>query len=83
MSITLTALATIGWYAGNIAGCARRDRIVTQEDADKVAEALRLSPAFNDLADRGYSVKKIIDILGLNHARGNEFEKITGVTWPL
>lgn len=83
MSITLTALATIGWYAGNIVGCAQRDRIVTQEDADKVAEALRRSLVFNVLADNGHSVEKIIDILELRNARGDEFEKITGVPWPL
>ena len=83
MSITLTAFATIGWYVGNIAGCAQRDRIVTQEDADKVAEALRQSYIFNAYVDDGHSVEEIIDILGLRHARGSEFEKITGVPWPL
>lgn len=83
MSITLTALATIGWYAGNIVGTAQRDRIVTQEDADRIAEALRQSLTFNVLVDNGHTVEEIIDILGLRHARGEEFEKITGVPWPL
>lgn len=83
MAITLIALATISGYVGSIAGHARKMRIKSPEDCEKVAEALRKSAVFNNLVDQGYSVEEIIEKLCLRDARGEEFEKITGVPWPL
>lgn len=83
MPITLTAIATLGGYAGFIYGKAQNLRIKTEEDKQKITVALRKSKIFKEYCEKGYSVEEIIDILGLQTARGEEFEEITGVPWPL
>lgn len=83
MPITLTAIATLGGYAGFISGKAQTLRIKTEKDRQKIAEALRKSAIFNEYCKKGYSAEEIIDVLGLRFARGEEFEEITGIPWPI
>lgn len=63
---------------------AHQNRIKGPEDVQKIADALRRSKRFNDELSRpGATVDSVMQKLGLLHARGAEFERITGVPWPL
>lgn len=56
----------------------------TKQEIDALANALRASRRFNDeLKKPGATVESVMQKLGLKHAKGKEFERITGVPWPL
>jgi isoaspartyl peptidase/L-asparaginase-like protein (Ntn-hydrolase superfamily) len=56
----------------------------TPEEIKKLAAALRASRRFQEeLKKSGATTDSVIEKLGLKHARGKEFERITGVPWPL
>ena len=72
--------ATAAWvgYQGN------KLRVKSPEDMKKIAEALKRSKRFNnELNKPGATVDSVMQKLGLLNARGVEFERITGVPWPL
>jgi len=83
-------LSTIGklFLAGSAAwilGRASHLRIKgTPAEIDALANALKASKVFRDeLKKPGATVDSVMDKLGLKHARGKEFERITKIPWPL
>jgi len=73
--------ATAAWVLGR----ASQLRIKgTRQEIDALANALKASRRFNqELNKSGATVDSVMNKLGLKHARGKEFERITGVPWPL
>ena len=56
----------------------------TKKEIEALTKALKASKRFNDeLKKPGATVDSVMNKLGLKRARGKEFEKITGVPWPL
>ena len=73
--------ATAAWVLGKSSQLKIKGR---KQESDAWAKALRASKRFNDeLENTGATVESVMQKLGLKHARGKEFERITGVPWPL
>lgn len=71
------AAACVGYKANKL-------RVKSPEDIQKIANALKHSKRFNDELNKpGATVDSVMQKLGLLNARGAEFERITGVRWPL
>ena len=73
--------ATAAWVLGKTSKLRIKG---TKQEIDALAAALRSSRKFRqELRKPGATVESVMDKLGLKHARGKEFERITGVPWPL
>ena len=56
----------------------------TKREIEALSNALKASRRFNDELNKpGATVDSVMNKLGLKTARGKEFERITGVPWPL
>ena len=75
--------AYLAYIAGNIHGKASRNLVRGKEAKRKVAEALRKSPLIQEMTEQGLSKDEIMEKLNLRTLRGNEFERVTGIPWPL
>jgi hypothetical protein len=71
-------------YVGSRAYWRAKRNLVRGESAKrKVAEALRKSPIVQKMVEQGFSKEEIFERLNLRTARGKDFEKATGIPWPL
>jgi len=70
-----------GWVLGESAGLKIR---ASSEQADALTSALLESRRFMEELDKpGATVESVIERLRLKNASAVEFERITGVRWPL
>jgi len=73
--------ATAAWVLGKASKLKIKG---TKQEIDALSSSLRASRRFRqELQKPGATVDSVMDKLGLKHARGKEFERITGVPWPL
>jgi len=84
------ALNLVGklFFAGAAAWIANRASNLkirgTPEEIKKLVAALGASRRFQEeLKKPGATADSVVEKLGLKYARGKEFERITGVPWPL
>jgi hypothetical protein len=57
---------------------------IRDEDIPAITNALKKSRRFNEELNKpGATAESVMNKLGLLTARGKEFERITGVPWPL
>ena len=73
--------ATAAWVLGKATKLKIKG---TKQEINALANALKASKRFRtELQKPGATVDSVMNKLGLKHARGKEFERITGVPWPL